>query len=176
MFSYAGFVLPRFCARSPGPTVRGDTCRSSYLTPLGRLTAGGRGTFTDTHQRIAQRVLAEHLAIAKRLRVNPQMVLRHAPGNVARWSMEFTPDQRPDWLAEWGRLLTGPIDPLIAAMTSGTDAGTHLRETSPFVGQLTFQERLEVLRYVDPELARTLETFAASWDQRFPAAAVLAQR
>jgi hypothetical protein len=36
----------------------------------------------ETHQRIAQRVLAEHSAIAGRPRVNPRPVLDYALGNV----------------------------------------------------------------------------------------------
>jgi hypothetical protein len=73
-------------------------------------------------------------------------------------------------------LLTGPLETLIAAMTADTAAGSHLRETSPFVGLLTFRERIEILRRVDPEMARTLKAFASSWDERFPAAAELAGR
>jgi hypothetical protein len=130
----------------------------------------------DTHQRIAQRVLAEHSAIAERLRLNAAAVLDYALRNVDRWSREFTPDHRPGWLVEWGRLLTGPMDALIAALTDDTDAGAQLRETSPFVGLLTFQERLEILHRVDPEMARALEVFASSWDERFPPAEELAGR
>ncbi|HKJ08220.1 MAG TPA: hypothetical protein VKA76_03940 [Gammaproteobacteria bacterium] len=130
----------------------------------------------QTHQRIAQRVLAEHLAIAERLRANPKAMLDYARGNVARWSKDFSPACIPDWLGEWERLLYGPMDALVAAITADTDAGTHLRETSPFVGALTFQERLEILRRIDPEMARTLEAFASSWDERFPKAAELVGR
>lgn len=129
-----------------------------------------------SYQRIARRVLAEHLAVAERLRTDPRNVLNYAMGNIARWSSGFAPDRRPGWLNEWDQLLNGPLDALIVAVTADDDVGSHLRETSPFVGLLTFQERLEVLRRVDPELARKLEAFASSWDQYFPAGIALARR
>jgi hypothetical protein len=115
--------------------------------------------FMDTHQRIAHRVLAEHSAIAERLRTNPAPVLDYALGNIARWSKEFAPDRKPDWLVEWKQLLKGPLESLVVALTTDSDVATHLRETSPFVGFLTFKERVEVLRHVDPDMARTLESF-----------------
>lgn len=130
----------------------------------------------DSHHRIARRILAEHQAIAEHLCANRRAALDCAMANIARWSDDFHPERRPDWLVEWERLLTGPLETLIGAMTADTDTGTHLRETSPFVGFLTFQERLEILRRVDPEIALTLEAFGASWDERFPAAADWAGR
>lgn len=130
----------------------------------------------DSHQRIAQRVLAEHLAIANRLRADPGGVLDYAIGNVRRWSENFSSECRPRWLVDWEQLLNGPLDALIAALTADTKEGTHLRQTSPFVGLLTFQERVDILHGVDPEMARSLEAFGASWDERFPVAAKLAKR
>lgn len=113
----------------------------------------------DARQRIAQRVLAEHEAIADRLRKDPTAALDYARGNIARWTANFAPDSRPAWLADWERLITGPLDALLVTLTADTEANTRLRALSPFVGLLTFPERLQVMRRVDPEMARAMEVF-----------------
>lgn len=113
----------------------------------------------DSRRRTARRALAEHVAMAERLRADPHTVLDHVRGNTERWAASFVSGHRPNWLLEWQQLLTGPLDALIATMTADTDAAARLRATSPFVGLLTEQERLEILRRVDPEMANTLELY-----------------
>jgi len=124
----------------------------------------------DTYQRVARRALAEHRAIAERLQTDPKPVLDYALNNLAGWLADPLPDwlvrSQPDWLVEWERLLTGPLDTLIASLISDTEAGARLRSTSPFLGLLTLQERIEVLHRVDPEMAQILEALEASRNPR----------
>ncbi|MGA7799304.1 MAG: hypothetical protein WCC36_00700 [Gammaproteobacteria bacterium] len=130
----------------------------------------------DAHRRIKQRVRAEHQAIADRLRVEPEAVLDYARGNVARWSKDYDSARRPDWLVEWQRLLTGPVEALVVALTADTETAVRLRASSPFLGLLTFRERLEILRRVDPELAKAMETFETNRGQHAHDLAELARR
>lgn len=44
-------------------------------------------------------------------------------------------------------------------MTADIEEAAQLRRTSPFVGVLALQEKLEILRRADPEMAATVEMF-----------------
>lgn len=111
----------------------------------------------DSRRRNAQRALAEHVAIAERLREDPRTVLDYVRATTDRWAASFASGCLPEWLIEWRQLLAGPLDALIEILTADTDAAARLRTTSPFVGLLSAQERLEILRRIDPEMARALE-------------------
>lgn len=119
----------------------------------------------NSRRRIAQRTLAEHRAIAERLHIDPKPILHYALSNLARWSTGFEPADRPRWIVDWEQLLTRPGKALTAVLTADTEAAERLRAASPFLGLLTFQERLDILRCVDPEMAKTLEPFEVSDDQ-----------
>lgn len=121
-----------------------------------------------THHRIALRVLGEHQAIAERLRLAPRRAIDFALGNIARWSREYAPGHQPEWLIEWRQLLTGPLAALIEALTADTEQATRLRTSSPFVGLLTYEERIEILERIQPEMAISMEICRTSWDQYFP--------
>ncbi len=123
------------------------------------------GMLMNSHGRIARRVLAEHVAIAGRLRADPRTVLDYALSNLARWSTDFEPASKPRWIIDWEHLLSGPRKALIAVLTADTEAADRLRAASPFMGLLTFRERHDILRRVDPEMARTLELFGIIDDQ-----------
>jgi excisionase family DNA binding protein len=49
------------------------------------------------------------------------------------------------WLAEWEKLLDGPPDRVLEALTSRTPRARELRQNSPFAGVLTEEERQRVL-------------------------------
>jgi len=49
------------------------------------------------------------------------------------------------WLGECARLLDGPVDELLEAMTSRSERGCELRQNSPFAGVLTQRERGRIL-------------------------------
>lgn len=115
-----------------------------------------------SRRRIARRQLAEHIAIAERLRVDPSTLLEYARDNVARWASSIVSVSLPAWLTEWQQILAGPLDALLDTLTADTEKAAQLRRTSPFVGVLTLQERLAILRGVEPRLARILESFDAA--------------
>lgn len=49
------------------------------------------------------------------------------------------------WLAEWEKLLDGPLDRVLEALTSRAPRARELRQNSPFAGVLTEDERQRVL-------------------------------
>lgn len=113
----------------------------------------------DSRRRIVRRALAEYTVIAKRIQRDPSEALGYARGNVARMAECFDGNELPDWLVEWQRLLAGPLDALLVVLTADTDAAARLRTTSPFLGLLTFPERIRILRGTDPDLVRALKVF-----------------
>jgi hypothetical protein len=91
--------------------------------------------------------LAYHLAVAERLRAEPEAVLERARQNLNRW-MEgdaFGAGEQAS-LEEWqGIIGEADVDRLIEIMTDASDEGQRLRSSSPFVGVLSPEERLEIL-------------------------------
>lgn len=49
--------------------------------------------------------------------------------------------QAKKWLDEWERLLNGPVDRILAALTDRSLRGRELRQNSPFAGALTEEQR-----------------------------------
>ena len=91
--------------------------------------------------------LAYHRAVAERLRATPEAVLEHARRNLNRWAEgdAFGPGEQAS-LEEWREILgEADVDRLIEIMTDTSEEGQRLRSSSPFVGALSPEERLEIL-------------------------------
>jgi hypothetical protein len=100
-----------------------------------------------SHAFLDEFALAYHIAVAERLRAEPEAVLEHARRNLSWW-MEgdaFGPGERAS-LEEWREILgEADVDRLIEIITGSSDEGQRLRSSSPFVGALSPEERLEIL-------------------------------
>ncbi len=84
--------------------------------------------------------LALHLAVAEKLRRNPQDVLRIARNNLARWSKN-----KNSALLEWQNILEIKTpEEIVKIITEDTDEGQRLRSSSPFAGVLSDAERGEI--------------------------------
>ena len=108
--------------------------------------AVGNGTL-GSHQFLDDFALAYHLAVAKRLRERPDAVVSRARQNLNRWleGDTFGPGERQS-VEEWQKILDGSdVEQLIQIITDTSDEGQRLRSSSPFVGALTPEERLEIL-------------------------------
>jgi len=90
------------------------------------------------HERIDRRSLAMHRAIAEKLRRQPEL-MEIARDNLARWSRTNTASQ---WYWDrWRELLQRPMEELLRVLLEESERMTALRQTSPFAGVLTPQER-----------------------------------
>ncbi len=100
-----------------------------------------------SHQFLDRLALAFHLAVAARLTVAPDLVLRQARENLNHWLKLHTPESRTGKsLREWQKLIESHnLRVLLAKMTEDTDEGQRLRQSSPFVGVLSPQEREELI-------------------------------
>jgi hypothetical protein len=96
------------------------------------------------HRLIDERSLAFDRVIAAKLRSEPALVEK-ARGNLARWLETCSAAARPD-LLEWQRLLSGPFDELLVLLEATDERATRLRQSSPFCGILTPEERLGIIR------------------------------
>ena len=118
----------------------GEKVTSTFDASAG---AGALGS----HQFLDNFALAYHLAVAERLRERPDVVIEHARHNINRWleGDAFGPGERQS-VEEWRKILDGSdVGQLIQIITDPSDEGQRLRSSSPFVGTLTPEERLEIL-------------------------------
>lgn len=83
-------------------------------------------------------------AIAGKLVQDPSPVLRKAQENLGILQSRSRGANRR-WLQGWERLLGGPIEGVLEALTSRSPKARELRQNSPFAGVLSERERHEVL-------------------------------
>lgn len=94
-----------------------------------------------SHEWIDQRSLALHEAVAAKLEADPAL-LDVARANLQRW-LCATP--RPA-VIEWLQLLdVTPLPQLLRLLRSTGDHAARLRQSSPFAGLLTPEERQSIL-------------------------------
>jgi hypothetical protein len=96
------------------------------------------------HRRIDERSLAFGRAIAARLPAHPELIDR-ARATLAHWLTTCSPRSRST-LQEGAAALDGPIDGIIALLTGADERAARLRQSNPFAGLLSQQERNAILR------------------------------
>lgn len=101
----------------------------------------------------AQSLLLAH-AIAGRVVTDPD-----GAREVARRNLRAMQDGRARgsarvWLAEWEKLLDGPLTDLLTALTSPAPRSRELRQNNPFAGVLSETERMQVLTAARAALRR----------------------
>jgi Protein of unknown function (DUF1778) len=95
-------------------------------------------TLTSDHIRLDERSLALHGLVAKKLAADPSL-LDLARANVRRWQSANDPPSVA--LAQWERILAGPLKDIIDLLVERSEHATRLRQSSPFAGVLTDTER-----------------------------------
>jgi hypothetical protein len=104
------------------------------------------------HQRIDQRSLALHRAIAEKLRADPSLV-DVARENLDRWSQGNSRSQ-PYWDA-WRALLNHPIEDVLMSIVEESERMTALRQATPFAAVLSPAERWAIYARFEPGHCRT---------------------
>ena len=95
------------------------------------------------HDWVDERGRALDAAVAEKLRVSPELISR-AIENIERWERQRGPD--PSY-CEWRRILTdSSADEVIALLLDDSERATRLRQSSPFTGILSPDERLAIFR------------------------------
>lgn len=102
-------------------------------------------------ERREERVTFElHRAVAKKLIDDPAGVLRVIPENLSRLRQHVHGTLVHGWIDRWETLSHGSVGGLIDAMLATDELGIEMRQSSPFMGVLTQQERLEAIRRAAP--------------------------
>jgi hypothetical protein len=102
-----------------------------------------------SHLWIDRRSLALHEAVAAKIEARPEL-LDAARANLARW-ISRTPHGA---LLEWKDLLERmSVGDLVTLLRSQDETAARLRQSSPFAGVLTPEERQAILRRHDPRRA-----------------------
>jgi hypothetical protein len=118
--------------------------KAAGLKPIVRwvdATAGALGRWSD-HRLLDARSLAMHAVIAAKVERDPRL-LEIARRNLDRWRAQGR-KAPPRWLDEWRALLERPWPEVAAAMTDLGEEGARLRQSSPFAGVLTPEERQRI--------------------------------
>jgi hypothetical protein len=107
--------------------------------------------FSD-HIRIEERSIALHRAVAERIRGNPKL-MEEAIINLQRYLKQSLSDSRKPIcpLVEWQELLENqPLKEILDFMVSDSERAIRLRQSSPFAGILTPQERWRIYEAYRP--------------------------
>jgi hypothetical protein len=97
-----------------------------------------------THRNPELLSLAYHRAVAHRL---DEQVVRDARRRLERWRERGTID--PQCADEWELVLDMPLPKIATLISSDSKRARELRQSSPFAGVLTPQERRKLLRLVE---------------------------
>jgi hypothetical protein len=107
-----------------------------------RVADPGTASPYSPHRLLDARSLAMHAVIAEKINRKP-VLLETARRNLARWQAQ-RPGPSPKWLTEWQRILGRPLPEILAVLTDPASSATALRQSSPFAGILTEQERRRI--------------------------------
>lgn len=105
--------------------------------------------------------LALHRAVLRRLVDEPDAVRARALRNVATMRRSGDGSARV-YLDAWDRLLRGPLEPLVAALTALDHEARDLRQVTPFAGVVPPRERWDLLRAHREESGRCVATSSST--------------
>jgi hypothetical protein len=97
----------------------------------------------DLHRLAEERSVAYHRVIAERLRQQPE-VLDRARQRVAGWLSSKA--EAPFYALRWSEVLAGDPSSVAAFLVERSDLADELRQSSPFAGALSPQERWQIWR------------------------------
>jgi len=103
--------------------------------------ADNQATYSD-HRVLDARSLAMHCRITRKIDQN-KVLLERARRNLQRWS-EMASGTLPEYIKEWREILDQPWPDIAVFITSFSDDAVRLRQSSPFAGVLTAQERKQI--------------------------------
>lgn len=94
--------------------------------------------FHSDHSRLDERSLALHALVARKVQAAPAL-LDKARENMRRWQEASGSPSLA--LVEWEQILSAPVDEVTALLVERSERATRLRQSSPFCGILTEDER-----------------------------------
>jgi hypothetical protein len=110
------------------------------ITTAGLLPRQHREPGLHGHRRAELHSLAYHRAVARHL---DEAMVGEARRRLSRWRQQGR--IHPRWAREWERVLALPVSEISRTIGSDTPRARQLRQSSPFAGMLTEQERRRIL-------------------------------
>src|SRR6056297_486 len=101
-------------------------------------------TRTDRLSRDERRSLWLAYVVGGRIATEPDRTIGDALSQLDKMRPSARGQARK-WLDEWERILNGPVDQVLAALTDRSLRGRELRQNSPFAGTLTNEHRRTAL-------------------------------
>jgi hypothetical protein len=95
----------------------------------------------STHRLLEARSLAMHALIAGKLARNPSLLSKPRQ-NLENWSARW--HHPPRWVREWRQILGLPWQQIAALIAEPSERAARLRQSSPFAGVLTPEERSRI--------------------------------
>jgi hypothetical protein len=138
--------LPESRATRPlASVVRERNLQSAKAIDVDRLLPRRR---PRGHRVADLQALAYHRLVAERL---DERIVDEARRNLRRGIESGR--LHPEWAAEWDRILRMPLPQIAKRIGADSSRARELRQTSPFAGVLTEQERQRLLRAVEDRVA-----------------------
>jgi hypothetical protein len=131
--------------RPIAPVIRERRRRSAEAIDIDKLLPPRR---RRGHRTAELQALAYHRLVAERL---DDEVVDEARRRLRRWRQDGRIHER--WADEWERILTMPLPRIARAISANTPRARELRQTSPFAGVLTEQERRRLRQAVEERAA-----------------------
>jgi hypothetical protein len=97
-----------------------------------------------THRTAELKALAYHRLVAERL---DEQLVDETRKRLRHWREDGR--IHPRWAEEWDRILAMPVPEIAEAISADTEHARALRQTSPFAGVLTEQERRRLFQAVE---------------------------
>lgn len=95
-----------------------------------------------------------HAAIAQKIERDPKL-LDVPRNNLKRWKARWE-NEAPAWYDEWCKIMDRPWPEIAAIITEPSEDGARLRQSSPFAGVLTPEERRRIYEAFRAELLARL--------------------
>lgn len=96
----------------------------------------------STHRLLEARSLAMHAVIAQKIERDPKL-LAVPRDNLKRWKARWE-SEVPAWYEEWCAIMHRPWSEIAAIITEPSEEGARLRQSSPFAGVLSAEERRRI--------------------------------
>ncbi len=97
-----------------------------------------------THQEIDERSLAMHRLVTEKIRNDPALFDK-AKMTIARWRTTVCANSQP-YLEEWEKLMNQGMEACLIVAVEDSERARALRQSSPFAGILSNEERLTFLK------------------------------
>ena len=116
--------------------------KAAGLKPVVAWVAKQGPSTYSSHRLLEIRSLAMHALIARKIERDPSL-LDIARRNVERWQARWK-EAPPAWLEEWHELLNQSWQTVAAFIMETGERATRLRQSSPFAGVLSNEERWRI--------------------------------